>query len=111
MKRLGSILLLFLVSSCVSHDLLPASTCNVTNPIDETVEACQDNCGNEERTEFTPKQFPDLSPDDWTNKMREIYRTETKNRSEGELQRKNNANASIQNPIPIPEVPFLITAV
>lgn len=83
----------------------------VASKISETVEACPDNCGNEGRTEFIPKQFPDLSPDDWTNKMREIYRTEAKNRSECELQRKNNSNASIQNPIAIPEVPFLISAV
>jgi len=38
----------------------------------ETVDACPGNCGKEEKIEHLLKEFPDLSLDELTDKMKEI---------------------------------------
>jgi len=38
----------------------------------ETVDACPGDCGKEEKIEHILKEFPDLSLDDLTSKMKEI---------------------------------------
>lgn len=38
----------------------------------ETVDACPGNCGNEGKIEYLRQQFPDLSLDDLSQKLKEI---------------------------------------